>query len=58
MNILTLVHMATFNNYLSEDTFGEDIKILYLKGTPYILENSSYLHRITTVRPKRIQPKI
>ena len=27
MNIPFLVHMATFNNYLFEDTFGEDIKI-------------------------------
>ena len=32
MNIPFLVHIATFNNFLFEDTFGEDIKnFLYLK---------------------------
>ena len=58
MHIPFLVHMATFNNYLLEDTFGEDIKIFYTLRDPlFILETySSYLHRIET-DPREFTPK-
>ena len=38
MNIPFLVHMATFNNFLLEDTFGNNIKFFYTLRDPlYIL---------------------
>ena len=59
MNIPFLVHIATFNNFLLEDTFGSDIKFFYTLRDPlYILETySSYLHRIET-DPREFTPKI
>ena len=59
MNIPFLVHIATFNNFLLEDTFGNDIKFFYTLRDPlYILETySSYLHRIET-DPREFTPKI
>ncbi len=58
MNIPFLVHMATFNNYLLEDTFGEGLKIFYsLRDPLFILETySSYLYRIAS-DPREFTPK-
>ncbi len=58
MKLPFIVHMSTFNNYLLEDTFGEDIRIFYTLRDPlFILETySSYLHRIET-DPREFTPK-
>ena len=58
MNIPFLVHMSSFNNYLFEETFANDLKIFYTLRDPlYILETySSYLDRINT-DPREFTPK-
>lgn len=58
MKIPFLLHMGTFNNYLFEETFGDEIKIFYTLRDPlYILETySSYLNRINT-DPREFTPK-
>lgn len=59
MNIPFLVHMATFNNYLIEETFKNDVKIFYTLRDPlYILETySSYIERVRN-DPREFTPKV
>ena len=59
MNIPFLVHMATFNNDLIEETFKNDVKIFYTLRDPlFILETySSYINRVR-YDPREFTPKI
>tara|TARA_Y100000739_G_C20606738_1_gene466028 strand:+ start:230 stop:1264 length:1035 start_codon:yes stop_codon:yes gene_type:complete len=59
MNIPIIVHMSTFNNSLIEDTFHENIKLIYTFRDPlFILETySSYIDRIGN-DPREFTPKI
>ena len=59
MNIPIIVHMSTFNNNLIEETFQENIKLIYTFRDPlFILETySSYIDRIGN-DPREFTPKI
>lgn len=59
MNIPFMVHMATFNNQLIEETFKDDAKLFYTFRDPlYIIETySSYIDRVN-FDPREFTPKI
>lgn len=59
MNIPFMVHMSTFNNRLMEETFKNNLKLIYTFRDPlYIIETySSYIERISN-DPREFTPKI
>ena len=59
MNIPIIVHMSTFNNKLIEETFQENIKVIYTFRDPlFLIETySSYIDRIGN-DPREFTPKI